>query len=617
MSSQQSRHVGAVWALETSDGGHYVKDGRPVWPLRTAMEREALERMLATMGGHLGLVDHATPGTLSGPGLVVGLGPRAFEDARLYAHLTMRAYQPAHTREELAELPLPSVLVTTLEHVDEDLLDLMYDHRPVDEVPGLIFAFAEDDLRRQVLARAATLHCPPRAARTRRIDLYPLLPVAHVEGPGLTVLGGRATAAQLRGAVAEHANLLTVSTHSDGIDAQLIPELVLCPMDRVPHDHDPALAPSCHTTGYCHRRERPIERALEEGSLLSPSEIAADVMIHCVCWGLYPAPGIQSPAFSLARRLLEELNVGALITTWEIVSQTTSTTSTLFHDVARGVPLGRALARHLAAPESMHKGHRLVLVGDPELRLPPSDEPDPLEGLRNEPSPPVASSGQTGALALLRAMVVEARRTQRPDRSDTSSAAIEAALHYEAAQLAGVPLEEDPTAAGPALRRAMLEYFAHRYTDASRYWLAYASDVRTLAERRPCPACGRRTISRRYALRVPGAAKRDHTHCPTCGPIGDLPEGRALTIAVDPDGTIRLGGDLPQSCWDAQVVLDTQIASMHATWPWPAAADGSPAVLVRPTETWPQVPLRVALLMLREDCELDVVGCLCRVRSRA
>src|SRR5215510_5393381 len=123
---EHRRHVCPIWAMEAIDGGHHVKDGRPVWPFRNAKERDALERMVATMGDRLEIVTDASSFTLSGPGLVVGLGPRAFADARLYAHLTMRAYRPVQTRDELAAMPTPSVVVTTLDHIDEDLLDLLY-----------------------------------------------------------------------------------------------------------------------------------------------------------------------------------------------------------------------------------------------------------------------------------------------------------------------------------------------------------------------------------------------------------------------------------------------------------------------------------------------------------
>ncbi len=618
------RRAGPILAVAARDGGMYARGGRPVWPFRNVREREALERMVTAMGNTVEIVDEASPCTLTGRDLVVGLGSRAFEDARLYAHLTQRRFHAASTREELAELFVvtsPSVIVTTIDHVDEVLLDLLYDSRDVERAPGLIFAFSEDDLRRQVLARSATLYCPPRAAvPLREVHITALAPQGRTDEPGLVHLGGRATRADVRDAVRERSNLLTLSTHSDGIDAQILADLVLCPMDRIPEDDDPASAPACRTTGYCHRRDRPIAAALQDGSLLSPSDLAADVMIFDVCWGLYPAPGVQSPAWSLSRRLLEGFQIGALITTWEIVLG--GAVADLIDNVGLGMQLGKALALHLSSPDSVARGHRMCLVGDPDLALlgwsGPSESAlcPPTGGVECPAETELADAGEhdlpdpSASLALLRCMIAEGKRTQSRNGRDTSTAALTAVLRYEAARLSGTSLEEE---AGPSMRRAVVEYFAERYTDSGRYWLPYVASMCAESVRRPCPACHRRTIARTYALRL-GGESRHRMHCPSCGPISDLPVGRELTLAVEPDGTIRLGGDLPREHWDAEIVWDTQTPSLRRSFRWAAEADGTPARRFRPPEPWPPVPLRVALIMVRGPGEIDVVGCLCRIR---
>jgi hypothetical protein len=614
-----SRGFGPILAMAAPDGGLYAVDGQPVWPLRDAREREALERMAAALGNRVELITRARPCRASGPEVVVGLGSRAFEDAELYAHLTLRTCIRARTRDELASLPIPAVVVTTFDHVDEELLDLLYDRHdrgPMDEAPGLIFGFSDDELRCQVLARAACLRCPPREHELRRADVYPLLAFGCEQWPDVLVLGAQASPEAYRSAFSAGAGVLTLSTHSDGIDAQLLPDLVLCPMDRVPDQWERSMAPSCLLTGSCHRRDRPMSQALEEGSLLSPSGIVADVLVHSVCWGLYPAPGVQSPAWSLVRRVLEGFDVAAVMTTWEIVSQTVLTTAPLFHELACGVPLGRALARHLSSADALQRGHKLCLLGDPAMRLSPRELVDPFEGAAEHiDEPELPSAEHVANLALLRMMVMQARRSQRPGRTDTSRAALAAAMAYEAALITGEPLEDGDDGRGPQLRRAMIEYLADRLTDTSKYWIPCSDDVQAEREKGTCPACGRRTVSRVYRSRIPGASARCHTHCPTCGPVGDLPLHRHVTIAVEPGGLVRLGGELPHAHWYAQVVLDTQVAALRQSWPWPVDSTGAPAHSFQIPEPWPRVPLRVAVLLLRGDCELDVVGCLCRLPS--
>jgi len=157
--SQTTRSFGPILAIEAPDGGMYASDGQPVWPIRDAQERDALERMVTTLGSHVEFTNSASKRTLTGPEVVVGLGSGAFEDAKLYAHLTLRTCLCIDTLDELESLPNPSVVVTTGEHVNEQLFDLLYERSSMDFAPGIIFSFAHSDLRCQTLARAAALRC--------------------------------------------------------------------------------------------------------------------------------------------------------------------------------------------------------------------------------------------------------------------------------------------------------------------------------------------------------------------------------------------------------------------------------------------------------------------------
>jgi hypothetical protein len=602
-----------ILAIETAEGGLHSLDGRPVWPVRNDRERRALERMAASLGGRVEFTTRTERRTLTGPGLVVGLGARAFEDAELYAHLSERACRHAGSLEELRSLPVPDVVVTTMDQVNEDLLDLLYDGGPLDCAPGLVFAYDDSGLREQVLARSAARRCPPQARERRRVDVYPLLDIGRIASPDFTAIGALADREEIRSAMTEGAGVLTLSTHSDGLDAQLRPDLVLCCMDRVPERWERHLAPSCLITGTCHRRDRPVAEALRDGSLLSAGDLVADILVHCVCWGLYPAPGVQAPAWSLIRRVIENFRVGAVVTTWEIVSQSVSTTAGLYHDIARGVPVGRALALHLSSPEAVRRWHRLCLVGDPDMRLTAADIDDPLEYSGDAGmGPETPSQDHVASLSLLRMMVVQGRKKRRPDIEDTSDEVLAAIAAYEEALLTGMPREERGTDPGPLLRRSMVDYFAGRHTDGGHYWVPYTHDVQAQPGKDACPACGRRTVSRVYRLTIPGARPRRHTHCPSCGPVADLPDGRRMALAVEPDGIVRLDGDLPRSRWEARLVIETQVRALRRAWAWPAGPDGSPVRSFRTPEAWPAVPLRAAVIMIREDCEIDILGCLCR-----
>src|SRR5579859_5390444 len=99
-------------------------------------EREALERMVSTLGGTVEYVSRADEERLSGPELVVGLGAAAHDHAQLYAHLTRRNCVEIERIEELSKVPRAAVVVTTFAHVNERLLDLLYDQNPMTIAPG-------------------------------------------------------------------------------------------------------------------------------------------------------------------------------------------------------------------------------------------------------------------------------------------------------------------------------------------------------------------------------------------------------------------------------------------------------------------------------------------------
>ncbi|MCY1010182.1 hypothetical protein OV079_32375 [Nannocystis pusilla] len=336
--------------------------------------------MVSTLGGTVAFVDRADEAVLSGPELVVGLGVGAFEHARLYAHLTGRACEFAEDLERLAAFPEAAVVVTTYAFVDERLLDQLYDRYPLTSAPGLIFSYDDADLSLQVLTRAAALHCSHRHFEYRRVDINTNIEFGAHMAPEFSIVGAQATPAEFRRALASNAGLLTLYSHSDGIDAYLRDGLVLCPMEGADLDVQPA--PSCVVTGYCQRCSRPMSEVLGTETLLHPRAVKAHVLVYCVCWGLYPSQHMYSPAYALSRRLLESFTVGALVTSWEINIQRLPLTARLFHDVARGLPLGEALARHLSSPEARGNYHKLCLIGDPGVRLEPLDVPDPLAGVQ-------------------------------------------------------------------------------------------------------------------------------------------------------------------------------------------------------------------------------------------
>jgi hypothetical protein len=623
--------VAVVLATRTSHTAPLMRDGVPVWPVRNDADLTSLRAIVSVLGGQVCLVDDAESVAAPGPGVVAGLGRLAAKDACLYAHLTGRTPVPVDTVAQLANLPELSVVVTTYEYIDEGLMDALYEPGHRAEAPGIVFSYPGEDLRRQVLARAATKYLSPLVAQLQRVDVYPDLPFGAAFSRQFSILGGGATASQLRTAFGLGAGVLTLSTHSDGIDAKLRPDLVLCPMDATPTLFDAQTAPACLLTSTCHRMNAPIDAARESGRFLTPSDIRARVFVHSVCWGLFPAQDVQASGWSLARRVINGLQVAALLTSWEITSQSVATTAGLFHDIARGEPLGRALATHLATAEARRQGHQLCLVGDPAVRLLATPHADPLaaaiEGsiiqLRREraardAAAPAAESAvsDSACISLLLTMINSTQPGGAADANDPADRVRAAVRAYQTD--IGDAVQPGPSgrwqsAAGEAVRQEATDYFATRHTDLLKYWYQDAGNLHVEPRRTPCIVCGRRTITRRYTLDPPSVSPRRHTLCPNCGPVQDVPVARRIRLVPAGEGVVRWLGYRPRREWCARLVVEPQLDAYRLSWRWPAGADGAPLMEFCAPHAWPTLPVRVALLVFWGPGHFAASGYLTRI----
>jgi hypothetical protein len=347
--------------------GEILRDGAglPVWPAANPADRAALEGVARLFGTNLDFVT-AEPGlAATRGGLVIGIGEDVEDLARLYAHLTRRGFAMAEDGSALRDLS-PSVVVTTLGLVSVELLDSLYSPDCGNVSPGMILADTVEALRSQVLIRSAaaalTSALPPL-----RIDLFPAQAFSATASETGMLLGGSASKPEYVRALSLGASVVSLLTHSDGIDAKLGP-LVLCPMQRVPLVFDEARLPTCQITRMCHRLSMPLEQALESGALLSPEAISTRVLVFAVCWGLLLKSSVDDYAWSLLARLLASSTIGAVLTSWEVILVTSDDLAILCKALIAGRTAGEALSEFLRDTGVRQKGIRMCLLGDPELR---------------------------------------------------------------------------------------------------------------------------------------------------------------------------------------------------------------------------------------------------------
>lgn len=587
-------------------------EGRPVWPLRSESEAHALRQMVELQGGRLAVVD-ATPfdGAADRRGRVVALGEELAAEARLYAHLTSRLDGGVVSGlEDVRALADLEVIVTTRARVEDDLLEHLYGGG---EGPAVGLVMAEDaaGVRREVLVRsaAAALAMP---VTLRRLDVLPSATCAVIDvTPDWRLVGGEATGAEVRAGLGETAGVLSFVTHSNGVDAAFGRRVVLCPMDGAPEaGWDPSLAPTCVTNAWCFRKKTTVAEALAGGDLLGPGELRARVLVAGICFGLRPPPSTNAPLWSLSRRFLGDLRVGALVASWEIVTGTHLETDELVADLADGVPVGVALARH-------NRRHaegglfRMALVGDPRCALPETTIGRRLlAGLAPPAEDPASTRARLEHVAVLRAVATlapdEREGGARGEGAEDRVPALRALGLYEEALLRRQPVEGAPDAPGPSMRRAVLDLLAGRWTNPMGK-LSHLRARVTAEPREPCPYCPRRVHVLRIEHALPGPARR-LAHCSNCGIVEDVPADRRLAIDLAMGPVVRPVGDLPPCAADMRFVLDVPMARHRRVHAWPAGVDGSPATELVSPEPWSTTPCRAALLVIWPDGALGVAG---------
>lgn len=532
---------------------------------------------------------------------MVALGSEAVPAARLYGHLTGRRLtgrrlvvaddRDAWPDLEGPDLDPPSVLVTLWNRLTPELLDRLYGREGT--APGIIAAPDVAALHRQVLVRSAARRLgsgmPPVAS-----DIFPLADFSVLYDGATTLFGGSASRRVKQLAITHGADLLTIMTHSDGVDAYLGPDLTLCARR---HEDSAALGgplPLCALSGQCHRHRRPVAEVMRSDRVVAPEDVAAHILLFDTRFGVMPQGSLVDPRYGLGTRLASSARIGAMLAPWRIVLSSPEHARRLERDILDGVALGAAVARFNAHPVSRDRQYRMCLFGDPDLRLQPA-----------KPAPAAAST----VLAPVATPARPARKTRRAELfhlciSEAARTAIGTPLEAVALKASAVAAAAaaEPASGGAAgksdtlapLREAMLDYALAR-GKLSECWMPF---VERYADggRIGCPACGRPSDVRFCRMPRYWRATRRMVLCPICGIVEDAPLQSDLTMTLAA-GRVSLDG-MPGAGWCAGLALSASDPSLSVALRWPAGSDGRPVPnLAVPLEI-PPGPLRVSVFVL-------------------
>ena len=570
-------------------------DGQPVWPAYSAADLEALQRVSALFGGDLKQV-RGTRGEVSpGTETVVALSDEVEKEARLYAHLTGRRLRRARRIDKRAP---SAVVVITLEQLTAGLLERLYAPDRARSVPGLLCATPGRVLHEQILVRAAAAALSGPLDGATEIAFFGWHEFPRRDAGERQVWGPSWSKEQVREALGAGAGVLSISTHTDGIDAYLGP-VTLCPLVRGVPPGAAGTPPRCQTTGLCHRTLLPVAAAMTEGKLFASDDISARILIFDGCNSLQVMGSpLADSRWTLGPFLFASPGLGAVAATWNLSLTDVFKVSELSTALVSGMTIGEALARFNRSRVARQKGHQFCLIGDPRVRLPTRVKRPPDRRRHRPVKGNLATSADIARVSLLRVAIDPMRSRPLGEQWEAArgaAAGVTAAVDaYEHAAWKRRPVEGAPDVAGPKLRAALLEFLARKISTVTLFQ-ALISDTRSLPAE-ACPACGEVTLGSVFRFAHAAIEKRHMYRCPIHATVRDVPAGVNVTGVLRGD-TFELAGKLPAERWMGKLIIETRIPSENRAVDWPAGVGGAPAPRVRLPRPWPAGGLYVGVAL--------------------
>ncbi len=559
------------------------------WPVRDDNERQRLETAAARHGlrfvSHPGNTPTTRPPT---SGTVVGLGVEAFEDAALYARLTGRAVSCLDDLGAVAEVPDLEVVVTTVDRLDPDIFHMLVSVR-TDLVPGLIFA-APDTLRMRCMVSALGAHAAIIETRCAELRTYAkALPRAR---PIESLLTQGRTARELRDVLASDPGLLVIQAHSDGIDSSVSDEHAFC--GRLRHDGRSKQAPGnrCHAVDWCHRYKAPLGGEELADKLLDVGKVAAGIFLFDVCWGFIPPVDMLHPRDGLGTILAHNLDVTAMVSTWQVSFSAPATSYLLVDDLASGVPLGTAVAQHNRANLPRSTRHFLCVFGDPRTRLAVSPEdvapPGPLAEMIRTYEPPRLEADlppPSHPLTLVRYL------TASPLMKPEESASLVQAC------------DNDSGAVDEQTREELMRFVCQKTPRIDKHWFDRETPFFMEEAEHHC-LFGRQRLRSlvRYLVRA-GPSAGDYrviSLCQRCGVTENIDLHLPVTVEAERPRQLCLRDHDEHPRLAAQLVLRGQQKEERQVMPWPRDEQGR----LQPSAEVPKHDL-IGVLYLSAVLELD------------
>lgn len=536
--------------------------------------------------------------------------------AAVYASMTNRRVVGVRGLTDLWKVADLAVVVCTFDLLTPEFLDQWTAFSLESEcAPGLVAAASPERLLLQVLLRAtAAVYSSSSvvsAGRPLWIDVLPLNSFGVFEEGRRRLLGRDAQRADILSALSVGSGFLRVVTTSDGIDAPLNRELILCPMRGSARSHSEGSnaafndsgtvgsgrCPRCVISNLCHRLSMNVRDAMCSPLIVAPSAISTRVLLWQTCQGVLTGSLNNGDQWGLGRHLAVSGSIGALVTTCDCVTSNLQITEDLAFSIACGQEVGFALAEHIKRIKTTPLSHRLFLFGDPEVRSSPdvaSSMPKLVfNDMTSERLKLASTALYSTPAAELRAIqcAVQASPQHSTGYRDRVMTLFAPASRYPNGELLRDPEFQD------AVLRHMIHRGWVRWIDD---WHDQAAVVDRLDSATLCRYCRGTRDVKRVALAVPGAVVRKSTMCRRCGPTEDVPLTCDIGFMVSEEGRCVVEGSFGNLPWLAYLAVMSDLKEETRIHPWPKSPSGEPAKEMTLVEPWPTGPLRIGLFVMAD-----------------
>ena len=400
----------------------------------------------------------------------------------------------------------------------------------------------------------------------------PNIPIGrHIIGDRL-VVGGKSTRSEIVDALRAGADFLTITAHSDGVDANLS-SLIMCPLDwtnRLPAEL------TCVQRSWCHRRSISLDLAQSDVFLIKSTAVRARIVVLLMCHAVVLQEGIIGTSTSLLEGMLVGGDVKCIVAMWGVGFINPGDLEDIATALRFGGTAGLSMNR-LAETSVVREGRaRFALFGDPDTSM-PAVSPGPAITTR-------IGSRTVQSRSFLQSLLDGCRRNAR----DADAAAINALA--EEMETYGHGLEHS------RLRTRTLEAIEAFGTMPVKQWVGGSVSLLSSNPRYgECYICSCVTV-KLSSVGLNHCDERTVISCPACGIIQDYSNSVGpLTIEMAGGQNIHVHKSCPTTQFEMS--LNSEIAKDRTPRALPFDTTGTHVSARVPTDPLPGTHVLCAVLV--------------------